>query len=136
MTGTIRPENLPRVTKRTAGDTLLIDGATTRSILVDDALYGTIQIVTAAGDVTVAVTDSLVVLNKTVSQATNVNLPPSATKIGSVKIVDYKGDSGSFPITVVPNGSEKFNAAQTSWPIAGAGASNTFNPIPSGGYAV
>lgn len=96
-----------------------------------------VRVITAAGDVNVGISDGLIILNKTVSQVTNVNLPPSATKIGKVKIVDFKGDSGSFPITVFPNGSEKFNDGQTSWPISGAGASATFDPITTGiGYAV
>lgn len=98
---------------------------------------GVTRIIVAAGDVTVGVADTLIILNKTVSQITNVNLPASATKIGAVKIVDWKGDSGMFPITVIPNGVETFNDAQTTWPINGAGASVIFTPIPTGlGYAV
>lgn len=100
------------------------------------ALSGTYQIITAAGNVTVAITDVLIILNKTVSQVTAVNLPPSATKLGKVKIVDWKGDSGSFTITVNNSGSEKFNGAQASWIISGNGASNVFDPIPGLGYAV
>lgn len=101
------------------------------------AQSGTFQVITAAGDVTVAVTDTLIILNKTVSQVTVVNLPPSLLKIGKVKIVDWKGDSGSYPITVNNSGSEKFNGAQASWAIEGNGASLVFDPIPTGlGYAV
>lgn len=115
-----------------------LDIATLRESL--DPVYvqsGTFQIITAPGNVTVAITDTLIILNKTVSQATAVNLPPSATKIGKVKIVDYKGDSGSFPITVNNSGTEKFNGNQASWVISGAGASLVFDPIPTGiGYAV
>lgn len=120
-----------------SGNIAVFDGTT--GLLKDggNSISGTFQIVTAPGDVTVLITDTLIILNKTSSQVTNVNLPPSATKIGAVKVVDFKGDSGSFPITVVPHGSELFNAAQTSWPISGAGASATFDPIITGlGYAV
>lgn len=133
----IRPKDEPGVAALSAGDKVLIDGGTTRSILAAALLSGTVQIITAPGDVTVAITDGLIILNKTLSQATAVNLPPSATKIGRVKIVDWKGDSGSFPITVNNNGAEKFNANQASWVISGAGASDVFDPIPTGlGYAV
>lgn len=94
-----------------------------------------VRVITAAGDVNVAASDGLIIMNKTVGAATNVFLPASISKIGSVKIVDWKGDSATNPITVKPNGSEIFNDGQTSWPIQGAGASATFNPIGIG-YAV
>lgn len=100
------------------------------------SISGITRVITAAGDVTVGALDGLIILNKTVSQNTNVNLPAGASKIGAVKIVDWKGDSGSFPITVLPNGAETFNDGQTSWPIQGAGASATFNPVSGLGYAV
>lgn len=99
-------------------------------------LAGATRIITAAGDVTVGTGDALIIMNKTVSQNTNVNLPAAASKIGTVKIVDWKGDSESFPITVLPNGAETFNDGQTRWPLQGAGSSATFNPISGLGYAV
>lgn len=135
----IRPKDEPGVAAVSDGDKVLIDGVTTRSMLAKDFLGGTVQIITAPGDVNVAITDGLIILNKTVSQATNINLPPSLTKIGKVKVVDWKGDSDNplYPIDVHNNGAEKFNGNQTTWRIAGAGASAVFDPIPTGlGYAV
>lgn len=141
---TIAPDYTVYAQSSTIGDpansyTLVWNALTGVFTLVNPiaAAAGTSQIIVAPGDVTVRPTDTLIILNKTSSQVTNVNLPASATKIGAVKIVDWKGDSGSFPITVVPHGSELFNAAKTSWPISGAGASATFDPIITGlGYAV
>jgi hypothetical protein len=97
----------------------------------------TTRVITAPGDVAVAVTDGLIILNKTVSQTTNVNLPASALKIGKVKIVDWKGDSASFPITVNCAGSDKLNGNLASWIISANGASAVFDPINTGiGYSV
>lgn len=96
----------------------------------------TYQVITT-GNCTVAVNDGLIIINKTVGAATAVTLPASATKVGKVKIVDFKGDAGTNNITVTPNGAEKFNGAAATWVIGGDGASVVFDPIPSGlGYAV
>lgn len=105
-----------------------------------DPLYvaiSTFQVITAAGDVTVAATDNLIVLNKTALEATNILLPPSLGKIGRVKIVNWKADAGAYTHNVNLSGSDKFNANLTTWPITGLGASVVFDPIPTGiGYAV
>lgn len=96
----------------------------------------TYQVVTT-GNCTVAVNDGLIIINKTVGAATAVTLPASASKVGKVKIVDFKGDAGTNNITVTPNGAETFNGAAATWVISGDGASAVFDPIPSGlGYAV
>ena len=90
-----------------------------------------------SGDCTVQPNDGLIIINKTVGAATTVTLPASASKVGKVKVVDWKGDAGTNNITVNPNGSEKFNGAASSWVISGDGASVVFDPIPTGiGYAV
>lgn len=95
------------------------------------------QTITAGTTVTVANTDSLIIINKTVGSPTTVNLPASAGKIGEVKIVDYKGDATTNPITVNCNGAEKFNGAQASWTIGNDGGSIVCDPIPTGtGYAI
>jgi hypothetical protein len=97
----------------------------------------TFQVITAPGDVTVLPTDGLIILNKTVLAATNILLPPSLTKIGSIKIVNWKDDAGAYTHNVNLSGADKFNANQTTWPITGLGASVVFDPIPTGiGYAV
>lgn len=98
---------------------------------------GVTRVITAAGDVTVGIADALIILNKTVLEATNFIMPPSATKLGGVLIVNWKADAGAFTHTVIPNGIELFNGGQTTWPIAGLGASAAFKPISTGlGYAV
>jgi hypothetical protein len=88
----------------------------------------TVQIITAAGDVTVQPNDGLIILNKTVGAATNVNLPAAALKVGDVKIVDWKNDSDVNNITLVPNGTEKINGL-TGWKLAGQGASIILKPV-------
>jgi hypothetical protein len=97
----------------------------------------TVQIITAAGDVTVQPNDGLIILNKTVGAATNVILPAAALKVGDVKIVDWKNDSDVNNITMVPNGTEKINGL-TGWKLAGQGASIILKPVSGAvnGYAV
>jgi hypothetical protein len=97
----------------------------------------TVQIVTAAGDVTVQPNDGLIILNKTVGAATNVILPAAALKVGDVKVVDWKNDSDVNNITLVPNGTEKINGL-TGWKLAGQGASIILKPVSGAvsGYAV
>jgi hypothetical protein len=95
----------------------------------------TVQIVTAAGDVTVQPNDGLIILNKTVGAATNVILPAASTKVGRVKIVDWKNDSDVNNVTFVPNGSEKIQGL-SGWKLAGQGASVVLDPISGLGYAI
>jgi hypothetical protein len=95
----------------------------------------TVQIVTAAGDVTVQPNDGLIILNKTVGAATNVILPAAANKVGRVKVVDWKNDSDVNNVTFVPNGSEKIQGL-SGWKLAGQGASVILDPISGLGYAI
>lgn len=87
------------------------------------------------GDVTVANADGLIIVNKTVGAATTVTLGAAASKIGPVKIVDFKGDAGTNNITINAAGSDKFNGALSSWVISGDGGSVVLHPH-SGGWAV
>jgi hypothetical protein len=60
------------------------------------------RVVTAAGAITAATTDNLIVVNKTVGAATTVNMfatPPAGTEI---EIKDGKGDAAANPITFTP----------------------------------
>jgi hypothetical protein len=100
------------------------------------ASQGAVQVITAAGPANINANANLVIVNQTVGAAITLNLPASASKIGKVKIVDWKGDAGTNTITVVPNGSETFNGALTSFPINGNGASAVFDPYPGAGYAI
>lgn len=97
---------------------------------------GVVQVITAAGPVNVNPSANLVIVNQTIGAPITLNLPASASKIGKVKIVDWKGDAGTNTITVVPNGAETFNGALTSFPINGNGASAVFDPYSGAGYAI
>lgn len=95
------------------------------------------RVVTEAGDITVGVNTQLLIMNRTADESpSNIILPSSASKVGAVKIVDWKGNAGSFPHTVTPNGSETFNGAAATWTIGGDGASSVFTPASTLGYAV
>lgn len=95
------------------------------------------QIKTSAGDVNVAHDDGLIIVNKTVGQATTVNLPSSADKVGPVKVVDWKGDAGTNNITIALTGSDKLNGNLTTWTIAADGGSVVCTPLENGsGYAI
>lgn len=101
------------------------------------SLAAQVQTITAAGSYNVNANAAVVNVNLSVAGAVNLALPAANGKIGSVKIVDYGGTASSAnPITVTPNGTEKFNGAATSWAISSAAASNVFNPLPGAGYAV
>jgi hypothetical protein len=95
------------------------------------------QIKTSAGDVNVSHDDGLIIINKTVGQATTVNLPTSADKVGPVKIVDWKGDAGTNNITISVVGTDKLNGNATSWVIASDNGSVVLHPLEDGsGYAI
>ena len=59
------------------------------------------RVVTAAGTVTVANTDYIVIVNKTVGAATTVDLPTGITNT-VFEIKDGKGDANTNNITVTP----------------------------------
>lgn len=80
--------------------------------------------VNAAGAVTIIATDELVRINKTVSQATPVNLPPSSSYTKDQLIIkDQKGDATAYPISVTPNGTQTIDgqtgARLIDWPYGG-----------------
>jgi len=95
------------------------------------------QIITAGTTVTVTANDGLIAVNKTVGSATTVNLPAASSKVGPVKVADFKGDAGTNNITVNATGTDKISGNATSWVIAGNNASVVFTPLSDGsGYAV
>ena len=61
------------------------------------------RVVTAAGAVTVVTADNIIVINKTVGEATAVNLPPAPNTWDTVTIKDGKGDAATNNITITPN---------------------------------
>ena len=96
-----------------------------------------VRIVTEAGDITVGVNTQLLIMNRTVDESpSNINLPASSSKVGAMKLVDWKGNAGTFPHTVNPNGAETFNGSAATWTIGGDGASAVFTPASTLGYAV
>lgn len=97
---------------------------------------GNVQEITAGGPQNIEDTAAVVLVNQTVGAAITLTLPLSAAKVGPVKIVDMKGDAATNNITIVPTGSEEFQAGLTSWVIGGDGASAVFSPLPGTGYAV
>lgn len=61
-----------------------------------------VRVVTAAGAVTIATSDDLVVVNKTVGAATIVNLPATPTTGQTVIIHDGAGDAATNALTLTP----------------------------------
>lgn len=93
--------------------------------------------VTAAGPVTVLVSDFQVLLNKTVGEATVVNLPSAALVVSGAynyapKIIkDLKGDAGTNNITLTPAVGETIDG-QATMPMGGNYASATLWPLANG----
>lgn len=96
----------------------------------------TVQTVTEAGDVTIGANVQLLIMNRTADESpSNITLPASSAKVGKIKIVDWKGNSGTYPHTISLQGSDEFQGGLTEWSLGGDGASVVFDPIPGTGYA-
>lgn len=67
-----------------------------------DGLQLTTRVITAAGAVTVASTDVVIVVNKTVGAATTVNLAGSPAFGATLTVKDGKGDAATNNITLTP----------------------------------
>lgn len=77
------------------------------STLLSVAVAVAYTIVTAAGTYVVLSTDNLVLINKTVGAANNVQLPAAASRLGAPVVVkDIKGDAAANNITILPFGAE------------------------------
>jgi len=72
-----------------------------------------VRTVTAAGDIDVTATDDVILVNKSIGAATNVNLPLSVDRGRVLKVVDLKGDAQTNNITLVPVGAELIIGAST-----------------------
>lgn len=97
----------------------------------------TVQIITAAGDVAVGVNTKLLIMNRLVdANPSNIILPLSSLKVGKLKIVDFKGNSGTWSHTVKTTAPDTFQGGLTQWGIAADGASIELDPIPGTGYAI
>lgn len=89
----------------TPGDTLECQtsgGAVTFAITAGGGHIVKTRVVIAAGAVTVATTDYMVEVNKTVGAATTVNLPAAPVTGTQFIIKDGKGDAASNNITITP----------------------------------
>lgn len=73
-----------------------------------------VRVITAAGAVTVAVTDDMIILNKTVAATTTVNLPATPGTGFHVTIKDGKGDAGTNNITIDGSGSDAIDGSLTT----------------------
>ncbi len=90
--------------------------------------------VTAAGDVNVLANDRVILMNKTVGAATNINLPTANSRNGfPLTVKDFKGDASINNITFVPNGAEKIDGKASVQILDDFGAL-TLNPISTGGW--
>ena len=96
------------------------------------AAKGSLDLIAAAGPVTVGATQAGVAINKTVGAATTVNLPAAAARASLPVIVkDMKGDANTNNITVVPNGAETIDG-KASDILNINKASRTYRPIAGG----
>jgi hypothetical protein len=68
--------------------------------------FGETRIVTAAGDASFAETEEMLIINKTVGAASNVNIPDASTRVLDVMIKDGKGDADTNNITPVFTGGQ------------------------------
>lgn len=67
------------------------------------AILNNYRVVSAAGDVTILSTDSIILLDKSAGAPTNIVLPASASRQGvPVTVKDLKGDANTNNITFVP----------------------------------
>lgn len=91
--------------------------------------------VTAAGAVTAASTDDIIVLNKAVGEATTVNVDFSS-RTRPLTIVDGKGDAATNNITIVPTTGQSIYAVTNGTAVIdGNGGSVTLTPLASGAGA-
>lgn len=92
------------------------------------------RVITAAGDVTLAADDEdIIVINKTVGAATQVELPDAALRTKAIRIVDGKYDALTNNITVVPKAaSGQLIFGASSWIIDGNGGSVKLTPLADG----
>ncbi len=103
---------------------------------------GNYRLVSASGDVTITQFDVIILLDKTVGAATNVNLPLSSSRSGvPVTVKDLKGDANTNNITFVPTLSETIDGFSAAAAAANGVAlidinygSKTLYPLTSGGW--
>lgn len=106
-----------------------------------DPLYApssilSVTIVTAAGTYNVGATDSIILINKTIAAANNVQLPSSLSHNGlPLTVKDLKGDAATNNIMVLPSGAETIDGL-TSVPINANYGGFKFWPLITGGWLI
>jgi len=94
------------------------------------------QHITAAGPVTIWDNAGIVRVDQTVGAPITLNMPLASAKTCPVKIIDWKGDAGTNPITIALSGSDKYQGNLTSWVLDADGASIALDPITGVGYGI
>jgi hypothetical protein len=113
------------------GDTI-VDANGLRFKRVVRSVSVTTRTHTAAGAVTVSADDvDVIFINKTVGEATTVNLPPAGDRTKAIRIVDAKGDSSTNNITIEGDGAETVMGA-ANYVIDFNHGSITLTPLPDG----
>lgn len=106
----IRPKDEPRVSVRTAGDTLMLDGATTRSILADDLLRQ-IPDTTVTGTVTITPTPATFNKGIDVEQTS----PVGGSNAGPISFNTFNVvDQGGYTITAPGTDTDDYGLSTTN----------------------
>lgn len=116
------------------GTNIIVDDAGNRFARVSRSLSDpdkSQRIVTAAGAVSMIAADDIILVNKTVGEATTVNLLTAAGRTRSITIKDLKGDAATNAITIDPAGVETIDGLST-WVISFNGGAVTLYPLGSG----
>lgn len=130
--------SLPTVTSLTGAELVpIVQGGTTKRTTTGAvanisglAPYLNIRTVTSGATINVNPSDFVIVLDYAVPVSVTINLGPLADKIGPVLIVDATPMGNSFPITIVPDGTETI-IGQASITFANDYQSAWFYPFTS-----
>lgn len=88
--------------------------------------------VTAPGAIAVVDSDIDILVNKTVGEATTVNLITAVDRETPVGVIDVKGDAATNNITITPAGAETINGVAGSRVINFDHGALTLHPLPDG----
>jgi hypothetical protein len=92
------------------------------------------RIITVTGNITVAVTDRIILIGASVSV---INLPASATKVNPVTIIgNATGIFSSHNATLTPNGAELIDGLAANPVLTADYQSITLLPLAAGGWLV
>lgn len=90
------------------------------------------RVITAAGPLTIAASDSLVIINQTAPAALAITLPDPTAKFGPVIIKDWAGVAGTYNFTI----SGATIDGQSSFVMNANFQSLGLRPVPGLGYAI